>query len=210
MQIQNAPLIGIADRRTSGARVYRVRNCLTVQEAVPVAVADARNEDGWIGLVPVRHVNNVAADVISGNQPIRPKLVLNAQIPLVDVRLLQIERKHGVNPGQWKRAVFVQGNRVGISARKARPRIVERRTVHDNACALRGRVPLPSILVQVREIEKDSVGRSNDGQAITFWIMLCFELFGDYALAPRHSMRQTGSPERSLAPAPVRTKPSRS
>src|SRR5207253_4223958 len=36
--------------------------------------------------------------------------------------------------------------------------------------ALRGRVPLPSILVQVREIEKDSVGRSNDGQAITFWI----------------------------------------
>src|SRR2546425_29627 len=97
LQRQNAPLVGVSDRRTRGTRVHRVRKSYTVQEAVPVCIADAGNEDSRIGFVAVQHMNDAAADVVSGNQPIHPKLALKAQVPLVDVRLFQIEGKHGVN-----------------------------------------------------------------------------------------------------------------
>ena len=108
-------------------------------------------------------MNNVAANVVSGNQPIRAKLMLKAQIPLVNVRLFQIPGKHGINSVQGERAVLIERDREGISSGHACPRIIEGRAVHQNACALRRRVPLSSILVHVWEIEKDSVGRTEDG-----------------------------------------------
>ena len=96
--------------------------------------------------------------------------MLNAHVPLVEIRLLQIERKDGIDTAQWKRAVLIQSNRVGIPAGNARPWIIERGTVDDDACSFGRCVPLSAILVQVGEIEKDSVSRPNNGHAITFRI----------------------------------------
>ena len=43
-----------------------------------------------------QHVNDVVAQITSGHEPIGADLSLNAQVPLLHVRFLQIMRKNGV------------------------------------------------------------------------------------------------------------------
>src|SRR5262249_18589496 len=167
LQIENAPLVGVCDRRTFGA-ARRSCECDAIRQSAGIcAVGDVH---GRIGFVPVQHMNNVVADIVSGNEPIRPELMLNTEIPLVEVWLFQVEGEYRVNASQGERAVLIESNRERISTGLARPWIIERRAVYHNAGALRRRVTFPPILVQVREIEKDSVSRPNDGHAIAFGI----------------------------------------
>src|SRR5207249_9985820 len=84
LQIQLAPLIRIADSGTRSERAARD------------GAARAGKVNRRIGFVTKRHVNNVASDVICGNEPVLPELFLNAQIPLIDVGLFEIKREHGV------------------------------------------------------------------------------------------------------------------
>src|SRR5262245_17391725 len=146
LQIQHSPLVGIADRGTGA--IGSAGNHTT----------GAGQVNGWITFITKQHVNGVVADVICSDEPILSELLLQTQIPLIDVGLFHVERKDGVNAVQWKGTVFVQGNRVGISTGKARPRIIEGRTIHDSLCAFRRGVPFSAVLVQMRNIEKDPIG----------------------------------------------------
>src|SRR5206468_4938283 len=120
LQIKDAALILIADRGAGGTRVYGVGNPRAIQEAVPIGVTESGNVDRWIFLIPKHHVNDVAANVISGDQPVRSNLLLNAQIPLIDIGLFYIPWKDRIHARQRKWAVLVQGDRVRITTGKAR------------------------------------------------------------------------------------------
>src|ERR1051326_618087 len=91
--------------------------------------------------------------------------MLHAEIPLVDIGVFSIEGENGINGIQWEWAVLIESDRERIPSH-VRPRIIEGRTVHNDTCSFGRCVPLPAILVHMREIEKDPIGRPNDGEAI--------------------------------------------
>ena len=75
LERQNSPLVGVGDCRARGARIGGIWNFYAIQEAVPVRITDAWNEDRRIRFVPVHHMNDVVSDVIPRKQPI-PHLFL--------------------------------------------------------------------------------------------------------------------------------------
>ena len=153
-QAQHASLVRVACRGARGTGIYGVWNFYAVQETVPIGVANSGNEDRRVRLVPVHHVNDIAAHVVSSDKPIHSKLLLKTQIPLIDVRFFHVPWKDGVTAGQWKRRILIQRNRERISTRLARPWIVKRCAVHHNLRAFGRCVAAAAILMQVRRIKK--------------------------------------------------------
>src|ERR1019366_2547522 len=66
-------------------------------------------------------MEHIVADIASGDQPVRAKLSLDAQIPFVYFSRLPAKCLADKSTSQGELNILVQRNREGISARVARP-----------------------------------------------------------------------------------------
>src|SRR5881296_455647 len=120
----------------------------------------------------VHLVNDAAADIIPGDEPIHSNLFLDAQVPLVDVGRFRILRDNRVGARRWEYHVFAENNRDRISAGISLPRIVKtpKRIRKLNQAASWGRVADSTNTLEVRVVKKHAVSRTNHGHAISLGI----------------------------------------
>src|SRR5213593_4416095 len=66
-------------------------------------------------------MNCATADIVRSHQPVGTELSLDAEIPLVHVNRLEVERIGSLRPEERKNAVLTAGNRKRIAARVGGP-----------------------------------------------------------------------------------------
>ena len=93
MKLDTMPMsLPIYEALASNVRL-QIINLLAVQEAPAAGITISGNEHCRVTFVPVEHVNDAVAQVVARKQPVLSKLSLEAEIPLIDVRLGQIPWK---------------------------------------------------------------------------------------------------------------------
>src|SRR6266699_2707330 len=70
-------------------------------------------------------MDRVIPDIVGGEQPVRSQLLLKAEIPLFEIRRLDVERNGRICATRGKDKVLADGHREWISARVALPRVLE-------------------------------------------------------------------------------------
>src|SRR5205085_9451266 len=102
----------------------------------------------------VHLVNDAAADIIAGDEPIHSDLSLEAEIPLIDVGCFRILRDDGVDTCGREYDVFINGYRKRIPSGIALPRIVETacRVCKLNQAASRRRALYSANALEVRAV----------------------------------------------------------
>ena len=113
LQNQCAPLLGVG---SGGAR------CIV--DAIDRAWACSQ-KDGWVAFGVDQIVNDVASEIVRGEQPVGSNLPLETKVPLIDIRHMEVPRNRDIGPKTGKRDVGAERNRERISPGITPPRIVE-------------------------------------------------------------------------------------
>src|SRR5439155_12878891 len=116
-------------------------------------------------------MNSTVTEVVGRCQPVHPNLLLDAQVPLMDVSLFKILRKEAVGTSHRKRHVGIARNGKWIRS-IALPRICKTagQVCKANLTAKWRRIHKVTIPIEVRVIIKEAVCGADYHKTIAFWI----------------------------------------
>src|SRR6267142_2886712 len=116
-------------------------------------------------------MNSTVAEIVGRYQPVHPNLLLDAEVPLMDVSLFKILRKEAVGTSHGKCHIGIARNGKWITS-IALPWICKtaRQVCKANLTAQWRRIHEVAIPVKVRVIVKEAVCGADYHQTIAFWI----------------------------------------
>src|SRR5262245_46480245 len=144
-----------------------------IQRSPLVEIGESRRRSevyGWIVLSVTQQVNSAVAEVIGRYQPVAPKLSLNAEIPLVNIRRVVIRPIAVVRTGLRKNRILVGKLRKRIRQANAGVWIVKTRGNNLNLIAERCIGSLRAVRPKMGVIVKNPSRSSNRHPAIAAWI----------------------------------------
>src|SRR5262245_62985447 len=107
-------------------------------------------------------MHDARAEIIRRHQPVGSDLFLKAEVPLLRVRRLRMQRHRFITAERHERTVLRKSARKWITAREALPRVGKRRWVlNRHVVAERWALRKSDVIVQRRQVVEDAVRRAN-------------------------------------------------